>query len=82
MRPPFRSIVTELAFLDMHQEKPLPDVIRLLFDQRVLQRHLWVAMRKLQYQRDYTFLIDANDTGCDCVRKMGRRSLDLGLGRR
>ncbi len=61
VRPPFRSIVTELAFLDMHQEKPLPDVIRLLFDQRVLQRHLWVAMRKLQYQRDYTFLIDADD---------------------
>lgn len=57
----FRSIATELSFLDAHQDTPLEDLLRRFLEQRVLQRHLWVAMRKLEQQGDYTFLVDADD---------------------
>ena len=58
---PGRSFASELAFLDNHGSTPLPDLLRLIFRQRILQRHLWVAMRKLQYQHDYTFLVETHD---------------------
>jgi hypothetical protein len=58
---PRRSFASELSFLDGHAETPLPDLLKLIFKKRILQRHLWVAMRKLQYQRDYTFLVETHD---------------------
>jgi hypothetical protein len=32
-----------------------------LIEERVIRRHLWVAMKKLRYQGDYTFLLEADD---------------------
>jgi hypothetical protein len=58
---PGRSFASELAFLDGQGNTPIPDLLRLIFRKRILQRHLWVAMRKLQYQRDYTFLVETHD---------------------
>ncbi|MBB4263755.1 hypothetical protein [Bradyrhizobium sp. CIR3A] len=58
---PGRSFASELAFLDGHGSTPIPDLLRVIFQKRILQRHLWVAMRKLQYQRDYTFLVETHD---------------------
>jgi hypothetical protein len=56
-----RSLPVELAFLEAQQDVPLRDLLRRVFRERVLDRHLWVAMRKLQYQRDYTFLVENED---------------------
>ncbi|MGY3396459.1 hypothetical protein ACVWW6_009050 [Bradyrhizobium sp. USDA 3311] len=58
---PGRSFASELAFLDDHGDTPIADLLKLIFKKRILQRYLWVAMRKLQYQRDYTFLVETND---------------------
>ncbi|MDA9396275.1 hypothetical protein WN73_37825 [Bradyrhizobium sp. CCBAU 45394] len=58
---PGRSFANELSFLDGQAGTPIPDLLRLIFKKRILQRHLWVAMRKLQYQRDYTFLVETHD---------------------
>ncbi|MDA9420975.1 hypothetical protein [Bradyrhizobium sp. CCBAU 53380] len=58
---PGRSFASELSFLDGQGNTQIPDLLRLIFKKRILQRHLWVAMRKLQYQRDYTFLVETHD---------------------
>jgi hypothetical protein len=58
---PGRSFANELAFLDVHGNMPVSDLLRAILKKRILQRHLWVAMRKLQYQRDYTFLVESHD---------------------
>jgi hypothetical protein len=57
----FRSLASELAFLDTNQDAPLEWTLTRLLRERVLDRHLWVAMQKLRHQGDYTFLIDADD---------------------
>jgi hypothetical protein len=57
-----RSLPVELAFLESLQDISLRDLLRRVLRERVLDRHLWVAMRKLQYQRDYTFLVE-NEEG-------------------
>lgn len=57
----FRSLASELAFLDEHQDEPLGQTLIRLFRDRILDRHLWVAMQKLRYQGDYTFLVEADD---------------------
>jgi len=57
----FRSLLTEVRFLDMHLHQSFAATVGALLEQRVLRRHLWVAMRKLRFQSDYTFLIDADD---------------------
>jgi hypothetical protein len=57
----FRSVWTELRFLETHSDSPLDRLLAKLIEQRVMRRHLWVAMRKLRYQGDYTFLIEADD---------------------
>jgi len=56
-----RSFVSELAFLDGQGDTPVSDLLMRVFKERILNRHLWVAMRKLQYQRDYTFLVETDD---------------------
>jgi hypothetical protein len=57
----FRSLLTELRFVDANSELGLKELLYKLFEERVVRRHLWVALRKLRYQNDYTFLIDADD---------------------
>ena len=32
-----------------------------LIEERVIRRHLWVALRKFRYQGDYTFLIETDE---------------------
>jgi hypothetical protein len=56
-----RSFVNELAFLGDQDDTPVSDLLVRIFKERILNRHLWVAMRKLQYQRDYTFLVETDD---------------------
>lgn len=63
-----RSIVTEVRFLDANATEPLRWLIALLIKARVVERHLWVAVRKLRGQGDYTFLLEA-DEGKVRVRK-------------
>lgn len=57
----FRSLASELAFLDAYQDAPLDQTLVRLMRERVLDRHLWVAMQKLRHQGDYTFLLEADD---------------------
>lgn len=64
----FHSLLTELAFLNHNAQTSFETLLQRLFLDRVVRRHLWVAMRKLQYHGDYTFLIDTDD---GLVRKRG-----------
>lgn len=57
---PFRSLLTETRFLDEHATLDFPDLVARLLEERVVQRHLWVALQKLR-QGDYTFLIERDD---------------------
>lgn len=57
----FRSLLTETRFLDREQEKPIADLIGKLLEERVIRRHLWVALRKFRHQGDYTFLIETDE---------------------
>lgn len=57
----FRSLLTEIKFLSTHQLENFSKVIGLIIEERVIRRHFSVALRKLKYQRDYTFLIDSDD---------------------
>ncbi len=59
--PLFRSLLTECRFLDLRRDEALVTTLYSLLDERVLGRHLWVAMRKLRYQSDYTFLVEMDD---------------------
>jgi len=64
----FHSLLTELTFLEQNASLGFEDLLKRLYLERVVRRHLWVAMRKLRYQGDYTFLIDTDD---GLVRKRG-----------
>jgi hypothetical protein len=57
----FRSAVTETRFLELHLKTPFEDIVAEIMENRVLRRHLWIALRKLRYQNDYTFLIEADN---------------------
>lgn len=57
----FRSLLTEVRFLEKHLNDDFSDLVTKLIEQRVVRRHLWVALRKLRHQGDYTFLIEADD---------------------
>ena len=59
--PLFRSLLTERRFLNHRRDDALRKTLCSLLEERVLGRHLWVALRKLRYQGDYTFLIEADD---------------------
>jgi hypothetical protein len=56
-----RSFANELAFLEANESLSVRELLIRIFKERILSRHLWVAMRKLQYQRDYTFLVESDD---------------------
>lgn len=64
----FRSLLTELTFLQENSSIGFRELLKRLFLDRVLRRHLWVAMRKLKYQGDYTFLFETDD---GLIRKRG-----------
>ena len=57
----FRSLLTELEFLKKHTDEDFTATVTKLIEQRIIRRHFWVALRKLRYQGDYTFLIEADD---------------------
>lgn len=57
----FRSLLSETRFLSRHQDEPFRRTIERLLEERVIRRHLTVALRKLRHQGDYTFLIEADD---------------------
>lgn len=56
-----RSLVTELRFLDEHATEPLPMLLTRIVRQRILDRHLWVAIQKFRGPGDYTFLLESDD---------------------
>jgi len=56
-----RSLVTELRFFETHSTEPLESLLTRLVQQRVLDRHLWVAIQKFRGQGDYTFLLEGDD---------------------
>jgi hypothetical protein len=56
-----RSIVSELAWIDLRAEAGVCDIIASYVIERVIRRHSWVAMQKLRRQRDYTFLFEVHD---------------------
>ena len=57
-----RSIVTEMRFLDEHATERFESLLARIVKQRVLDRHLWVAIQKFRGPAgDYTFLIEADD---------------------
>ena len=57
----FHSLVTETAFLASLRSADFTSAIARIIEDRVINRHLWVAHRKFRYQGDYTFLIEADE---------------------
>lgn len=57
----FRSLLSETRFLDRHGDEPFRRTMEHVLEERVIRRHLWVALRKLRHQGDYTFLIETDD---------------------
>jgi hypothetical protein len=55
------SLVTELRYLEAHEADDMATFIGRLIEERVIRRHLWVALRKFRYQGDYTFLIETDE---------------------
>jgi hypothetical protein len=53
--------VTELRYLEAHENDDFAEFIGRLIEERVIRRHLWVGLRKFRYQGDYTFLIETDD---------------------
>lgn len=56
----FRSLLTETRFLNQHENEGFAQLLERLIEERVVRRHLWVALRKFR-QGDYTFLIEMDD---------------------
>jgi len=57
----FRSLLSETRFLERQMEVPLTETVARLIEERVLRRHLWIALKKLRYQGDYTFLVETDE---------------------
>jgi hypothetical protein len=57
----FHSLLTEARYLDQCGEVKFADVVARIMEERVMRRHLWVALRKFRHQGDYTFLIETDD---------------------
>lgn len=57
----FRSLLSEIGFLDRSKSEPFRQLLESLLERRIIRRHLWVALRKLRHQGDYTFLIEADE---------------------
>lgn len=57
----FRSLLSELRFMDRHADEDFRKTVGKLIEERIVRRHLWIALRKFRHQGDYTFLIEADD---------------------
>lgn len=57
----FHSLRSEFRFLESVANLDFAAFLTELIEQRVIRRHLWVALRKLRYQGDYTFLVESDD---------------------
>lgn len=57
----FRSLRTEVRFLQSMVWEDARTVLDALVRERVLKRHLWVASRKFRNQKAYTFLIEPEE---------------------
>ena len=57
----FHSLLSERAYLNRHEDDSFWEFVARLVEERVIRRHLGVAMRKLRQQRDYTFLIESQN---------------------
>jgi hypothetical protein len=66
-----QSIVTELKFLQDNAQVPLGDLLTRLVKQRVIERHLWVAIEKFRGQGDYTFLLESDEGRLRVRQKAG-----------
>ena len=58
---PSLSALSETRFLDRQSDEDFRSTLGALLEERVIRRHLWVALRKLRHQGDYTFLIETDD---------------------
>lgn len=56
-----RSIWTETHFINEIRHLELPKFLSRLLEERIVRRHIEVAMRKLGTQGDYTFLIESEN---------------------
>ena len=75
-----QTLSSELKFIDHRSSSPLWDLISELIESKILNRHLWVAMRKLSSHKDYTFLIEADDGLLRCRRLDGPAPTNPRLG--
>jgi len=57
----FRSLLSETCFLDRQLNEAFGETLGRILEERVVRRHLWIALRKFRYQRDYTFLIEMDE---------------------
>lgn len=56
----FHSLLTETRFLEAYAGEPFEALVARLLEERIVQRHLWVALQKL-IAGDYTFLIERDE---------------------
>lgn len=56
----FHSLLTETRFLEAHTGEPFEALLARVLEERIVQRHLWVALQKLR-AGDYTFLIERDE---------------------
>ena len=57
----FRSLKTEVRFLQSQADEDARNVLETLIRERILKRHLWVASRKFRNQKAYTFLMEPEE---------------------
>ena len=50
-----------MRFLDQHFEDDFRETVGRLLEERIIRRHLWIALRKFRHQGDYTFLIETDE---------------------
>ena len=56
-----RSLLTETRYLDYNLKEPFGDLLGKIIEERVIRRHIWVALRKFRRNSDYTFLIEMDE---------------------
>ena len=66
-----QSLVTEIQFLQARANEPLDRVLHAVLRLRIIDRHLWVAIQKLHFQGDYTFLLESDNGLVRLRRKDG-----------
>lgn len=57
----FHSLLSERVFLQHYENQGFWELVARLVEERVVRRHIAVAMRKLRQQKDYTFLIESQN---------------------